>query len=307
MPYSEAYRAQVSLLIRTLPSVAEEDCFALKGGTAINFFVRDLPRLSVDIDLTFLPDADRDAALSEIEQALKRIAGRIREAIPRVHIHESAPTKTQDTINKLIVRTPDQVEIKIEVTPVLRGCVYDPQLQTVSPAVEENFGFAEINVLSQPDLYAGKIMAALHRQHPRDLFDVDLLLKEEGLSDELRTALIVYLVSHDHAPHELLSSPNRDITHDYEKDFHGMTEDEVDLDTLLAARTTLIEDILANMPEDHKRFLLSFFRREPEWERLGLAGLDRLPAVRWREFNLDKAGQDTRDSLTAALEDILWS
>jgi hypothetical protein len=42
-------------LIRVLPSIAEEACFALKGGTAINLFVRDMPRLSVDIDLTYLP------------------------------------------------------------------------------------------------------------------------------------------------------------------------------------------------------------------------------------------------------------
>ena len=57
MPFNYVYRRQVDLLVRTLPYVAEEECFALKGGTAINLFVRDLPRLSVDIDLTYLPVA----------------------------------------------------------------------------------------------------------------------------------------------------------------------------------------------------------------------------------------------------------
>jgi len=55
MPFSETYRKQVALLIRALPIVAGEECFALKGGTAINLFIRDMPRLSVDIDLTYLP------------------------------------------------------------------------------------------------------------------------------------------------------------------------------------------------------------------------------------------------------------
>ena len=55
MAFREVYRRQVQLLIRVLPSIAEEACFALKGGTAINLFVRDMPRLSVDIDLTYLP------------------------------------------------------------------------------------------------------------------------------------------------------------------------------------------------------------------------------------------------------------
>lgn len=79
MPFSEVYRKQLQLLIRTLPLVADEDCFALEGGTAINLFYRDLPRLAVDIDLAYLPVAQRQRSLREIETALKRIAGRVRE------------------------------------------------------------------------------------------------------------------------------------------------------------------------------------------------------------------------------------
>lgn len=78
MPFSEIYRRQVQLLVRTLPLVAEENCFALKGGTAINIFHRYLPRLSVDIDLTYLPLADRSESLAGIDAALKRIGERIR-------------------------------------------------------------------------------------------------------------------------------------------------------------------------------------------------------------------------------------
>ena len=73
MAIDERYRQQVELLVRTLPSVAAENVFALKGGTAINLFVRDLPRLSVDIDLTYLPVKPRDESLTEIDETLQRI------------------------------------------------------------------------------------------------------------------------------------------------------------------------------------------------------------------------------------------
>ncbi|MBP0049851.1 nucleotidyl transferase AbiEii/AbiGii toxin family protein [Marinobacterium sp. AK62] len=305
MAFEDRYRKQVELLVRTLPHVAEEECFALKGGTAINLFIRDMPRLSVDIDLTWLPQGDRGEALSGIDAALKRIADRLRKSDDRISINATAP-KGHSKINKLVVRTPDRVQIKIEVTPVLRGCVYDPVMTMISEKAEDEFGFAEINVLSFADLYAGKIMAALDRQHPRDLFDVNQLLENEGLTDELRTALIIYLISHDHSPQSLLVPTEKDIAQEYEQNFRGMTEDEVLLETLVAARATLAAGVVSGMPEDHKQFLISFYRRSPEWERLGQDGLDKLPAVKWRELNLDKAGEDTREAIIAELEKILW-
>ena len=79
MAASEQYRRQVALLVQALPFVAEESCFALKGGTAINLFVRNLPRLSVDIDLTYVPVADRSRSLFDIDSAMRRIAKRISE------------------------------------------------------------------------------------------------------------------------------------------------------------------------------------------------------------------------------------
>ena len=216
MAFSDVYHNQVSLLMRTLPYVAEESCFALKGGTAINLFIRNLPRLSVDIDLTYLPVMERGQSLLDIDTALKNIGKRIRKADNSIHITESAP-RSQNEITKLVVRTKERVQIKIEVTPVLRGCVYDSVNMEVSQKTEDKFGFAEINVLSFADIYAGKIMAAFDRQHPRDLFDVHQLLENEGITDDLRTAIIVYLISHDHSPHSLLAPVLKDISQDYEQ------------------------------------------------------------------------------------------
>jgi hypothetical protein len=67
------YKKQVSLLLNVLPEVAKEKDFALHGGTAINLFVRDMPRLSVDIDLTYLPVDERTTSLTTIAEALRRI------------------------------------------------------------------------------------------------------------------------------------------------------------------------------------------------------------------------------------------
>jgi predicted nucleotidyltransferase component of viral defense system len=202
--FHDIYRRQVTLLLQAIPHVAGEACFALKGGTAINLFVRDLPRLSVDIDLTYLPVAERTVSLHEIDSALKRIGERIKAANDRVTITGSAP-KNERFINKLVVRAAQRIQIKIEVSPVLRGCVYEPQVMRVSEKVEGQFGFAEMNVLSLDDLNAGKLGATLDRQHPRDLFDVNLLLDSEGISDGLREAFIVYLIASDHPPQRLLS------------------------------------------------------------------------------------------------------
>jgi hypothetical protein len=170
---------------------------------------------------------------------------------------------------------------------------------------EEQFGFVEIQVLSFADLYAGKIMAALDRQHPRDLFDIHELLVNEGLSPELMNALVIYLISHDHAPDKLLAPKEKDISHEYQTGFSGMTEHEVPLDTLVSARRNLIEGVRAGLTAEHKNFLLSFYRRQPEWSLLLLEGVDQLPAVRWRERNLDRAGPETRDAIVQNLEDVL--
>ena len=82
----DAYRAQVELLIRCLPAVASAPDFAIKGGTAINLFLRNMPRLSVDIDLTYLPISDRDTALTGIRTQLAKITEALRRTVPGVHI-----------------------------------------------------------------------------------------------------------------------------------------------------------------------------------------------------------------------------
>lgn len=303
MPFSDLYRRQVALLIRILPLVAEEEEFALKGGTAINLFVRDMPRLSVDIDLTYLPVAPRADSLAAIDAALKRIARRIRAAISGAQVNEIV-LRPEATVTKLFARAED-VQTKIEVTPVLRGCVYQPSMRVVSPIVEAEFGFAEIQTVSFADLYGGKIVAALDRQHPRDLFDVRDLLAAEGIDEALRRAFVVYLLSHDRPMSEIVAPTRKDISGEFTRGFQGMTDEPVTLDELIVTREALIENAIGGMPETHRRFLVSFERGRPDWQLLGWDGVAELPAVRWRQQNLDKLGQDARAALVARLEQAL--
>lgn len=303
MPVSELYRRQAALLVRIIPNVAAESCFALKGGTAINLFIRDMPRLSVDLDLTYVPVAERGESLREIDVAMRRIADRTRRGIAGSRT-SLAVLEGEDRINKLIVRA-DGVQVKIEVTPVLRGCVNEPAVQVVSPRVEAEFGFAEIQVVSFPDLYAGKIVAALDRQHPRDLFDVRDLMANEGVDDELRKAFIVYLLSHNRPMAEVLAPTRRDISEEFARGFDGLSEQPVALDDLLQAREDLIRIVVRDMPVEHRRLLLSLKGGEPNWTLLGLPGVELLPAVRWRIENLKKMDAAKRAAALARFGEIL--
>ncbi len=80
------YKAQVDLLLQTIPYIAKEEIYALKGGTAINLFVRSMPRLSVDIDLTYLPIDDRETALKSISEGLSRIKTDLERSIPGISV-----------------------------------------------------------------------------------------------------------------------------------------------------------------------------------------------------------------------------
>jgi predicted nucleotidyltransferase component of viral defense system len=199
----ERYVNQVRLLVDILPAVAAEEEFALKGGTAINLFYRELPRLSVDVDLTFLPIKDRAQSLAEINAAMDRIAaaGSKLRNVTSTRIAGGGGGATRVMFQR------GTATVKVETSPVMRGVVFEPEFKRVSPAVEDEFGFAETRLVAFEDLFAGKLHAALDRQHPRDLFDVKLLYEHEGITDDLFRAFLVYVASSNRPPHELLN-PN---------------------------------------------------------------------------------------------------
>lgn len=298
MALRDRYTRQVRLLVRLLPMVAKEPDFALKGGTAINLFIRNLPRLSVDIDLVFLPTYDRPEALAAIDAAMKRIAASVRAEIPGANVAEQV---AEETVLRLLVSA-EQAQVKLEVSPVLRGVVHEPVVRTVVYAVEESFGFAEAQLVSFEDVYAGKLVAALDRQHPRDLFDVRELLASEGLTDGLREAFIVYLLSHNRPMGEVLSGHVKDLEAEYRDSFEGMTSVAVPIKELVKTQAQLIAELIGGMPDRHREFLIGFERGEPEWSLLKLSHIANLPAVRWRQLNLSRASDVRRAQMLGLLE-----
>lgn len=283
---SQIYRAQVDLMLQVLPYIAKEEIFALKGGTAINLFVREMPRLSVDIDLTYLPFDSRDNALRNIEEALNRIKADISNNIPEVSVHP-VPLKGGTDV-KLNCQSRN-AQIKIEVNAITRGNIFPTQLMQVVDSVQDEFGkFAAINVVSLAELYGGKICAALDRQHPRDLFDVKLLLENEGLTDDIWEGFKISLISHYRPVNELLTPIQKDQRSAFEKQFAGMTLEPFTYDDYESTRKTLIDSIYQRLTDDDKKFLLSFEAGMPEWDYFPYELIKELPAVKWKLLNIQK-------------------
>ncbi|MEY2756609.1 MAG: hypothetical protein RIR33_387 [Pseudomonadota bacterium] len=282
---NETYRTQIRLLLDVLPLVAEEHDFALKGGTAINLFVRDLPRLSVDIDLTYLPLDDRDTAFHKIAEALRRIKARI-EAI------SGSRTTLVDQGGGMEVKLQVQrgrTRITIEVNPTLRGHLMPVRVLPTVPRVEEQFeAFVEMSVVAHGELFGGKLCAALDRQHPRDLFDVRGLLDAEGITDEVRHGLIAGLVGHNRPISELIAGRMQDREAAFNAEFAGMTLAPFDYPAHAETYRQMIDAIHRELTADDKAFLLSFEAGAPAWNRFPYADLAGLPGVQWKLMNIQK-------------------
>ena len=298
-----SYGRQFALLVRMLPIVARESCFAIKGGTAINLFYRELPRLSVDIDLTYLPIANRRESLDGIADALGRIGERIESQHPYVRVRPEA-LKGERRLYKLNVEQ-GTTKIKVEASTVLRGCVYPHERRAMSSTAGELFTRLSMQVVSHADLYAGKIMASLSRQHPRDLYDVHGLLTNEGIDDRLRAAFVVYLISGNKPTGEVLSPRRTDLSDTYHRHLSGMLNEPIPLETLYQTREALVADIVGNMPDRHRQFLLRFEKGEPDWDLLEVPHAKTLPAVLWKMHNFAKVGGEKRNRLVDELEAAL--
>lgn len=298
-----SFSSQVRLLVFVLPFVAKEKCFALKGGTALNLFIRNMPRLSVDIDLAYLPVQDREISLKNIDEAMKRIKAHIVSAFKGAEVSQSFLPSTDKCIRLTIEY--NATKIKIEVTPVLRGSINPSIIKSISNNTEAEYGSVSMQLLSFEDLYGGKICAALDRQHPRDLFDVYYLLQNEGITEALKNTFIVYLLSHPRPIAELLEPRLKDIEALYEKEFVGMTIESISLETLTQTRLDLIEQIHKKLSEDDKAFILSVKAGIPKWELFAYPQAQNLPAIKWKLQNLSNMSKEKRKIATTKLEKIL--
>lgn len=167
----------------------------------------------------------------------------------------------------------------------------------------------DIPTLNHAEIYAGKLCAALDRQHPRDLFDVHLLYQNGGLSDQIRQAFVVYVACSPRPIHELLSPNKLNVRDLYENEFAGMTRAPVSLNTLLETRERMISDLQTNLTQQERDFLLSIKSEHVAWESLPFENLQDFPALKWKLINVQRMNKKKRVEQQAALEKVLraWS
>jgi len=277
---TQVYAQKVELLLRLMPIVMEEGVFAVHGGTAINLFLKDLPRYSVDIDLTYIPLSDRNTSLTDINLHLQSICDKAQKAFKGMHIVPNFNT------SKLLCEYRGK-QVKVEVNQTKRGLVGgDAVTVPLSDKAQEEFGlYCEANIVPLTQLYGGKIAAALSRQHPRDLFDVKYM--DVPLVD-CREGLIFCLLGSDRPIHESFAPRLIDQREAMVNQFEGMTDIPFSYEEFEATRSKLIADVNRLMTEEDKRFLISFESGNPQWDGYEFEYFKDYPSVKWKQLNLEK-------------------
>jgi predicted nucleotidyltransferase component of viral defense system len=284
----KVYADTVRLLLTAAPEVFANDIFAMKGGTAINLFVQDMPRLSVDIDVVYIPwQTPRERALEEIGNEIDAIAGRL----TRLGLTTRKLNARDLGDTKLLIENAE-TQVKVEVNVVFRGTVLPVERHPLSPKTADLFSMAlELPILAPAELYGGKMVAAMDRQHPRDLFDVLKMFESDALTDMAMECFVTYLAGHNRPIHEVLFGNEKDIAHEYHQHFVGMTTEPVSLGALLETRTRLREELARRLTDKHKQFLIGLARAQPEWTLLQCPHASELPALRWKLDNLQAFSQ----------------
>ncbi len=271
------YKEQVRLLLRVLPIIVKEEDFAIHGGTAINLFMKDLPRYSVDIDLTYIPLKNREQSLLSINEKLNFLKEKIMRAIPLVKI-TSVP-------NKLLCRQ-GNCTVKIEVNGIKRGVIGDVITVPLCKKAQEEFKmFCKVRVVPISQLYGGKIAAALSRQHPRDLFDYKYM---DMAFEEIKAGLIFNILSSDKPIIESLQPNKIEQKQALENQFQGMTEIPFSYEDYEKTREDLIQFVNSNLSVEDKKLLLSFEVGNPLWENSEYAYFKDYPSVQWKLLNIRK-------------------
>jgi len=286
---SHVYSQKVELLLRLIPIVMEEGVFAVHGGTAINLFLKDLPRYSVDIDLTYIPLSGRQESLDDINLHLKSISDKAERQIKGLHVVPNFSTC------KLLCEYQGK-QVKIEVNQTKRGIIGGEVLTVpLSDKAQDEFSlYCEAKIVPLTLLYGGKIAAALSRQHPRDLFDVKYM---EYPINKCREGIIFCLLGSDRPIHESFAPRLIDQHEAMENQFTGMTNIPFSYEDFEETRSGLIEDVKSIMTEEDKRFLISFESGNPEWEGYEFEYFKEYPSVQWKLLNLKKLAKSNPQKL----------
>lgn len=277
---NDLYKKQVALLIRIMPSVYKIEDFAVHGGTAINLFHKDMPRYSVDIDITYLPLQDREESLKNINSNLQKLKQLIEKTIPGIKV-----THKPDVCKLLCFN--DGSIVKIEVNGTKRGIMGDVEDKSLCASAQSEFKMSCIaRVVSLSQLYGGKIAAALSRQHPRDLFDYKFMSVDSF--NEIKDGLILALLGSDRPIFEYLQPHLIDQSDALQNQFQGMSDQPFSYSDYMAARLDLIENVNKNLSQTDREFFLSFEQGEPDWSKCCAGDLGNYPSVKWKLQNIER-------------------
>ena len=303
---NDTYLDTVRLLIDIAPAVFDTNKFAMKGGTAINLFLQDLPRLSVDIDVVFTDHTmPREEALQSIGNELARAKNAIERLGYAAHFTKAAANgKIKGDDVKLTVFSAESA-VKIEVNHVFRGTLLAPTAHELVPKAQEIFNKSiSVPVLQKAELYGSKLVAAMDRQHSRDIFDVLHCYEAFGMQADFVDCFVGYLAGHNRPTHEVLFPKQKDLEESY-SEFIGMTTEEVSLDTLVVIQKRLQQELPSALTQAHKDFLISLVRADPNWSLMpAYPHLKDMPAVRWKLANLSKL-RESGDARFADQEKLL--
>ncbi len=273
------YHKQVALLISVIPEIALDPRFALHGGTAINLFDRDMQRLSVDIDLTYIPIEDRETSFNNISEALIKIKSSIEKRLQGSRVEHKLE------MHKLLV-SHNAAMIKIEVSQIVRGILGSVTEKILCEKAQEKFDtFCSINIVPNGQLYGGKVCAAMDRQHPRDIFDIKQLLQNEGFTKEIKEGFLFRLLSSDRSIQDVLFPNLQDQRLAMVNQFAGMSEEQFTYEDYEFVRETLVKKVQASITEEDKLFMLSFKNVKPDWS---IYNFEAYPSIKWKQLNLEK-------------------
>lgn len=293
---NEAYRKQVSLLIRIMPLVYHIKDFAVHGGTAINLFYKNMPRYSVDIDLTYIPIQEKAESLANINQHLIRLKASIEKSIPGIQvIHKSAVWK--------LLCTKDGATVKIEVNGTKRGIIGMVEELSLCEKARSEFNMScKARTVSFSQLYGGKITAALSRQHPRDLFDCKYMTIESF--EDVKDGFILCLLGSDKPIIESLNPNSVNQIEALQNQFEGMSDTLFSYVDYEVSRSNLISLVNDSLTNEDKEFLFSFESGNPDWSKCCGGDLSDYPSVKWKLQNIQALKDKNMDKYKQGLEKL---
>lgn len=296
MSMNKQYKEQVALLIRIMPSVYKIRDFAVHGGTAINLFHKEMPRYSVDVDITYMPINEREESLKAINAHLIDLKRMIEKTVPGIKV-----THKPDVWKLLCVK--EGATVKVEVNGTKRGLLGETEDKELCVKAQTEFNMScKARIVSFSQLYGGKISAALSRQHPRDLFDCKYMPLDS--LEKVKDGLIFCLLGSDKPIVESLQPNVINQTDALKNQFEGMTDTPFSYEEYEATRKELIRRINIGWTNEDREFLLSFEKGEPDWDKCSAGNLSKYPSVKWKLQNILKLKENNSKKFAVGVEKL---